>query len=81
MKGKPMSQTQSAQTGARPSFRVYLVQDGVGDDAKASWTEIGAIWPHKDGQGGSLSLKATPMELLQGKGRIVYRAAKEKASS
>ena len=81
MKGKPMSQKQSAPTGAKPSFRVYLVQDGVSGDAKASWTEIGAIWPHKDGKGGNLNLKATPMELLQGKGRIVYRTAKEKASS
>jgi hypothetical protein len=44
MKGKPMSQTQSAPTAAKPSFRVYLVQDAAGDDAKASWTEIGAIF-------------------------------------
>ena len=70
--------TTQTQTAAKPSHRVYLVQDAPKEGAKALWTEIGAIWPHKDGQGGSLSFKATPLELLNGKGRIVYRAVKDK---
>lgn len=73
-------ETQNPATGAKPSHRVYLVQDPQNEDAKASWTEIGAIWPHKDGQGGSLNFTVTPMELLQGKGRIVYRTIKDKAA-
>ena len=28
---------------------------------KASWLEIGAAWPNKDGKGFSLELKAMPM--------------------
>ena len=68
--------TTQTQTTAKPTHRIYLVQD-AGKDKKPLWTEIGAVWPHKDGQGGSLSFKATPMELLTGKGRIVYRTIKD----
>lgn len=75
------TQSQPSNSGTKPTHRVYLVQEAQTEGAKASWTEIGAIWPHKDGQGGTINLKATPMEIGQGKGRIVYRAVKEKASS
>ena len=61
----------------RPTHRVYLVQDGI-QGRKDSWTEIGAIWPHKDGQGGNVQFKATPLEILSGKGRIVYREIRRK---
>ena len=58
---------------AKPTHRVYFVQEAEGPDNKSSWLEIGAIWPHKDGKGGSVSFKITPTELFQGKGRLVYR--------
>ena len=43
----------------RPSHRVYSVSRS-GDDTKGKWTEIGAAWPHKDGQGFNLKLSAMP---------------------
>ena len=44
----------------RPSHRLFAVSKVEGQD-KASWLEIGAAWPNKDGKGYSLKLKAMPM--------------------
>ena len=44
----------------RPSHRLFAVSKADGQD-KASWLEIGAAWPNKDGKGFSLKLKAMPM--------------------
>jgi hypothetical protein len=44
----------------RPSHRLFAVTKAEGQD-KASWLEIGAAWPNKDGKGFSLKLKAMPM--------------------
>ncbi len=44
----------------RPSHRLFAVSKAEGQD-KASWLEIGAAWPNKDGKGYSLKLKAMPM--------------------
>ena len=40
--------TQSTNTAAVPSHRLYCV---TGNDKASHWTEIGAAWPNKDGQG------------------------------
>ena len=40
-------------TNNRPSHVAWLVE-GEGD--KSTWTEIGAMWPNKDGQGFQLNL-------------------------
>jgi hypothetical protein len=45
----------------RPSYRTYAVEDDVKEGAKAAWTEIGAAWPHKDGKGYSVRLRALPV--------------------
>jgi len=45
---------------SRPSHRIYSVTKN-GDDAKGKWTEIGAAWPHKDGQGFHLKFTAMPI--------------------
>lgn len=58
-------------TSNRPSHVVSIV-DGEGDNA--TWTEIGALWPHKDGRGFNLSLKAVPLT-----GRLVIRTRKEQS--
>ena len=42
----------------RPSHRLLSVCKLK--DGKSSWTEIGAAWAHKDGQGFSFTLKAVP---------------------
>jgi hypothetical protein len=55
---------------AAPTHRLYVVTNS-GD--KASWREIGAAWPNKDGLGFSLNCAAMPLQ-----GRIVMRAITEK---
>lgn len=56
--------------GNKPTHRLFRV---VGDGEKANWTEIGAAWPNKDGQGFSITCDAMPLS-----GRIVMRAITEK---
>lgn len=58
------------KTNNRPSHVVSIVE-GEGD--KSVWTEIGAMWPHKDGQGFQLNLKAIPVS-----GRLTVRVWTEK---
>ena len=41
-----------------PTHRLYRV-NGEGD--KASWTQIGAAWQHKDGKGFSIACDAIPL--------------------
>jgi len=51
------------KTKTPPSHRVYAVSpDG---EEKSTWTEIGAAWPHKDGEGFSLMFTARPLEGAQ----------------
>jgi hypothetical protein len=51
--------------GNNPTQRAYLVEEGKEENDKDFWTEIGALWPHKDGKGSNL--------LLKGGGKIVIR--------
>jgi hypothetical protein len=66
MKEKQMSDlyTQSR----RPTHRLYQV---IGHGKKASWREIGAAWPNKDGAGFSLECTALPLA-----GSLVMREIK-----
>ena len=65
-----MSKQQSAK--ALPTHRVYSVSKN--GDAKATWTEIGAAWQHKDGKGFNLTFTALPL----GGAQIVLRTPKTK---
>ncbi|MEA3043138.1 MAG: hypothetical protein QOH47_976 [Sphingomonadales bacterium] len=60
-------------TGAKPTHRLYQVS---GDGKTASWREIGAAWPNKDGAGFSLACNAIPLG-----GRIVMRAITERPAA
>jgi hypothetical protein len=60
----------------RPSHHLYVVQ---GEGENAIWTEIGALWPHNDGQGFNLDLRALPV--TGEKTRTVIRARKEKTKA
>lgn len=53
----------------RPSHKAFVVEkfSKEGTD-KSHWIEVGAAWPHKDGKGFDLNLKALPVD-----GRIVLR--------
>jgi hypothetical protein len=63
----------SKTTKTLPSHRVYSVSKN-GEDQKATWQEIGAAWPHKDGKGFNLTFAARPLEGAE----IVLRAPKAK---
>jgi hypothetical protein len=56
-KGNNMS---NDNTKARPTHRIYGVTKT--GDSKANWQEIGAAWPHKDGNGFSLKFTARPLD-------------------
>ena len=57
--------TQRKPSGAKPTHRLYSV---IGEGKNARWTEIGAAWPHRDGEGFSLTYTAIPLN-----GQIVMR--------
>jgi hypothetical protein len=56
-----------------PTHRIWLVRS-KGEQKKDRWTEIGAIWLHKGDKGGSIVSNMIPLEMINGAGRIVYRA-------
>lgn len=55
----------------KPSHRVFTVEKRDGKDDY--WTEIGAAFPHKDGKGFNLQLRALPLD-----GKLVLRAPEPK---
>lgn len=60
--------------GNQPSHIVYHVDEQGGDD-KAYWTKIGAMWPHKDGEGYNLQLQLLP---VNSSGKLTIRVNKPK---
>ena len=65
--------TSTQSTSAPPTHRLYVVTN---NGTSASWREIGAAWPNKDGLGYSLNCAAIPLQ-----GRIVMRVITEKPAS
>lgn len=49
----------TANTSRRPTHHVYAVLKRGGAE-KGNWTQIGALWPHKDGKGYSMKLDLVP---------------------
>lgn len=47
-------------TSNPPSHLVYHVEERDGDNPN-NWTRIGAMWPHKDGQGWNMQLQFLPI--------------------
>lgn len=45
---------------AKPTHRAYATK--TNPDGKDSWREIGALWPHKDGNGFHLRLDLIPRD-------------------
>ena len=62
---------QSKSASRKPTHAVYQV---TGKADAATWTRIGAAWPHQDGNGFNLALDAVPLH-----GRIVIRTITDKA--
>lgn len=62
----------------KPTHSAYVVTDAKeGSDRKAQWTEVGAIWPHKNGKGFDLVIPAG----ISLAGRIVCTERKEKTEA
>jgi len=57
-----------------PSHRAYVVSTPKKEGDKGIWTEIGAIWPHKNGNGFDLVIR----EGISVSGRIVCTEPKDK---
>ena len=60
---------------SKTTHRIYVVTKR-GDDRKPDWLELGAAWPHKDGQGFNLKCK---LPLPPGT-ELVMRTAKAKSA-
>ena len=61
---------------SKPSHIAYVVSEPKeGSDKKPIWREVGAIWPHKNGNGFDLVL----IDQISVSGRIVCTERKEKA--
>ncbi len=53
---------ETTQTKRPPAYRIFSVtQPAEGSDAKATWTEIGAAWKHRDGKGLNLKFTTPPV--------------------
>jgi len=63
-----------SKTYNRPSHRIYAVTK-IGE--RANWREIGAAWPHKDGEGFNLKLDFLP---LNGAELVVRKPKAEEAA-
>ena len=65
--------------GARPTHRIWLVQ---GEANQATWTEVAALWPTKNGNGHSgLADKFLPIPGNRIQGRLVVLPARFKPES
>jgi hypothetical protein len=57
---------------AKPAYRAYTVIKR-GDDKDDYWLNVGAAYPHEDGEGFNLLLNALPVD-----GKLVLRTYKDK---
>jgi hypothetical protein len=72
----PAVSQQKEKHMSKPTHIAYIVTDPKeGSDKKAVWREVGAIWPHKNGNGFDLVIP----EGLSISGRIVCTERKDKA--
>ncbi len=55
----------------RPTHIAYQVREG--EESKAYFNRIGAMWPHKDGEGFSLQLDSVPVD-----GRVTVRSVQDR---
>jgi ABC-type phosphate transport system ATPase subunit len=62
---------------SKPTHIAYVVTDSKeGTDKKAMWREVGAVWPHKNGNGFDVVI----YDQVSVGGRIVYTERKDKAA-
>lgn len=61
---------------SKPTHRAYVVSTPKKEGEKGMWTEIGAVWPHKNGKGFDVVIR----EGVSVHGRIVCTEPKENES-
>jgi hypothetical protein len=64
----------------RPSHIAYVVTEpanGAGPEARATWREVGALWPQKNGHGWLLVIHPQ----ISVSGRLVITERKERSES
>lgn len=67
----PHVSDRSKTMSGRPSHKVFVVEDRddmQAEETGAFWTRVGSAWPHKDGKGLNIQLRALPLN-----GRLVLR--------
>jgi hypothetical protein len=70
--------TEGENTMSKPTHIAYVVIDPKeGSDKKAVWRKVGAVWPHKNGNGFDLVID----DQLSVTGRIVITEPKEKVDA
>ena len=47
-------------TAKQPSHLIYHVEEREGDTPN-NWTQVGAMWPHKDSKGWNMQLQFLPV--------------------
>lgn len=62
-----------AEATKRPSFGAFQVKEG--SEGQSYFNRIGSAFAHKDGQGHTLQLDATPID-----GRVVLRTQQERTA-
>ena len=63
---------------SKPTHRAHIVvEPKEGSDRKSTWVEVGAVWPHKNGNGFDVVIPAG----ISVSGRIVCTERKEPAES
>lgn len=55
-----------SKSNRKPTHGAYLIEDVEGGNG--FWTRIGSAWPHKDGHGFNIQIKAVPLD-----GKIAIR--------
>lgn len=55
----------------RPSHIAYQVREG--EDSKSYFNRIGAVWPHKDGEGFNIQLDSIPVD-----GKVTVRSVQDR---
>jgi hypothetical protein len=63
---------ETVTTGKRPTYIAYSVRER-GEGKKSKFTEIGVVFPHKDGKGLDVLIDVVPLS-----GRITLRVPEEK---
>lgn len=61
----------------QPTHMVYHVEERAGNES-GRWTKLGALWPHKDGEGWNMQLDYVPTNF---DGKLTVRVNRPKEAN